>query len=378
VKFEITPKTTDQLVPTPIVHQTAFWGRVHRRLGFGTDAFDLKIRPAAAPGPATRRSNPERGDFLVVRSPLSDDAEGAYVPFGPEIAPETDDLGTFLERLSRELRPMLGPRCAFIRWDLPWVSVHARGPEDFDEDGDWHGPPPAHLREIRMNFGTRDHNLRKAPRDLLPPDTLLVDLAGDEESILARMHPKTRYNIRLAERRGVVVDEGAAADLPAWYELYLATMARNRLDPMPLAHFRTMLDERAEGSASPVSTRLLLARHDGRLLAGMLLATARTRATYLYGASTREHRDLMASSAMQWAAIRVAKAHGCLDYDMFGAAPRGGTSHPLGGVHRFKAGFGGRLVHREGCWDFPCDDRIYAAWRAWEEAGIQRRSIVTE
>lgn len=375
MKLDIAPKTTDQLIPTPIVHQTAFWGRVHRRLGFGTDAFDLRMRPPVDPSAPTQAAS-ERGDFLVVRSSLSEDAEGAYVPFGPEVAPGADDVGTFLERLSRELRPLLGPKCAFIRWDLPWTSVHARDPEDFAPDGRWQGPPPAHLREIRMNFGTGDHNLRKAPRDLLPPDTLLIDLQADEDTLLARMHPKTRYNIRLALRHGVVVGEGTASDLPAWYELYLATMARNRLEPMPLAHFRTMLDERAEGSASPVYTRLLLARHDGRLLAGMLLATARNRATYLYGASTREHRDLMASSAIQWAAIRVAKAHGCKDYDMFGAAPDADASHPMAGVHRFKAGFGGRLVHREGCWDFPYDDHTYTAWRAWEEAGIQRRSIL--
>lgn len=374
MKLEIAPKKTDHLVPTPIVHQTAFWGRVHRRLGFGTDAFDLAFRPPADPG-SPRRPATERGDFLVVRSPLSDDAEGAYVPFGPEIAPDADDVGAFLEGLSRALRPLLGPRCAFIRWDLPWTSIHARDAQDFGRDGAWQGPPPPHLREIRMNFGTGDHNLRKAPRDLLPPDTLLVDLQPDEDTILARMHPKTRYNIRLAQRRGVVVTEGTAADLEAWYALYLETAARSRFEPMPIAHFRTMLDERAEGSASPVSTRLLLARHGGQLLAGMLLAIAPTRATYLYGGSTRAHRDLMASSAMQWAAIRLAKAGGCRDYDLFGSAPRGDDPHPLSGVHRFKAGFGGRLVHREGCWDYPYDDRTYGAWRAWEEARVQRRGI---
>src|SRR5690606_5859251 len=116
---------------------------------------------------------------------------------------------------------------------------------------------------------TRDHNLWKAPRDLLPPDTLLVDLTAAEDELLARMRPATRRNIRLAERRGVVVEDGTTADLPAWHALYLETMARNHLEPMPLAHFATLLDERAEDSASPVVTRLLVARRDGRLLAGI-------------------------------------------------------------------------------------------------------------
>lgn len=374
MKLEVAPKQTDHLIPTPIVHQTAFWGRVHRRLGFGTDAFDLALLPATPPA---NESAPvaARGDFLVMRTPLSDDAEYAYVPFGPEIAPDADAVGTFLERLSRELRPMLGPRCAFIRWDLPWTSVHARDVEDFSASGEWQGPPPNRLRELRMNFGTLDHNLWKAPRDLLPPDTVLIDLDAPEDALLARMHHKTRYNIRLAQRRGVVVSEGTAADLPAWYELYLQTMARNQIEPLPLSHFKTMLDERAEGSASPVLPRLLLARHEGQLLAGLILAIAPPRATYMYGASTREHRELMPSHALQWAALRFAKARGCKDYDMFGTAPRNGQPHPLAGVHRFKIGFGGRLVHREGCWDFPYQDKTYKAWRSWEESHLLQRSI---
>jgi lipid II:glycine glycyltransferase (peptidoglycan interpeptide bridge formation enzyme) len=84
----------------------------------------------------------------------------------------------------------------------------------------------------------------------------------------------------------------------------------------------------------------------------------------------------MASSAVQWAAIRLAKAAGCRDYDMFGAAPRASAAdHPLAGVHRFKLGFGGRLVHREGCWDFPYEDELYTAWRGFERAQLLRRSL---
>jgi lipid II:glycine glycyltransferase (peptidoglycan interpeptide bridge formation enzyme) len=105
----------------------------------------------------------------------------------------------------------------------------------------------------------------------------------------------------------------------------------------------------------------------------MLLALAPARATYLYGASKREHRELMGSYALQWGAIRTAKAHGCRDYDLLGAAPRAGAAHPLAGVHRFKSGFGGRLLHREGCWDFPFDHTTYRAWRGHEDALIAAR-----
>ncbi|MGE0395159.1 MAG: lipid II:glycine glycyltransferase FemX [Kofleriaceae bacterium] len=365
MKLAITPKQTDHLVPTPIVHQTAFWGRVHRRLGFGAHAFDVTV-PSASD---------RDGDFLVLRSQLTADADYAYVPFGPELAPGVEDMGAFLERLSLELQPLLGSRCAFIRWDLPWEAVHARDTERFAASGEWQGPPARELRELRMNMGTDERNLWKASRDLLPPDTILIDLLDSEETILSRMHAKTRYNVRLAERRGVVVTEGSVADLREWYEMYLETTARHSLEPMSFAHAEAMLQERAEDAASPVTTKLLLARHDGRLLAGMLLALAPARATYLYGASTRTHRELMGSYALQWAAIRTAKAHGCRDYDLLGAAPRAGSEHPLAGVHRFKNGFGGRLLHREGCWDFPFDDSLYRGWRSHEDSVIALRAV---
>lgn len=362
MKLDVTPKSLDHLVQTPIVQQTAFWGRVHRRLGFGAAAYDLSAGDGSA------------GDFLVVRAPLGDGRECAYIPHGPELAPEPDDTGPFLERLSTSLRPMLGERCAFIRWDLPWDSVHAQEARDFEGER-WLGPPPPHLRELRLNFGTNEHNLRKAPRDLLPPSTMLVDLRKDEDGLLAKMHPKTRYNIRLSERRGVVVSTGTLADLPAWHTLYLETTRRHHLDPMPLEHFEAFMRERAEHTASPVRTALLLAHHEGTLVAGLLLALSRTRATYLYGASSHAQRDVMGSHAIQWAAMRLAKAHGCLDYDLFGAAPRADEAHALAGVHRFKAGFGGRLVHREGTWDFPLDEEVYGSWRTHEELLVQKRSI---
>jgi len=226
-----------------------------------------------------------------------------------------------------------------------------------------------------MNLGTDERNLWKASRDLLPPDTVMIDLRDPEETLLERMHPKTRYNVRLAERRGVTVVEGGLADLPAWYAVYRETAARHSLEPMSFEHAEAMLHERADddGASSNV-TKLLLARHDGQLLAGMILALTPTRATYLYGASTRSHRDLMGSYALQWGAIRRAKAHGCRDYDLLGAAPRAGTAHPLAGVHRFKSGFGGRLLHREGGRDFPFDDTTYPPLRAPEDALLARRA----
>src|SRR5689334_13604015 len=124
--LDVVPKQTDQLIPTGIVHQTACWGRVSRRTGPASEAYDLSARRRGASGAPVAV-----GDFLVVRTPLAEEVDCAYVPFGPEVAPDAERVGAFLEQLSRQLRPLLGSRCAFVRWDLPWTSLHAREPGDF-------------------------------------------------------------------------------------------------------------------------------------------------------------------------------------------------------------------------------------------------------
>jgi lipid II:glycine glycyltransferase (peptidoglycan interpeptide bridge formation enzyme) len=92
---------------------------------------------------------------------------------------------------------------------------------------------------------------------------------------------------------------------------------------------------------------------DDEILASMFLVLSNKRGIYLFGASSSDNRQSMASYALQWESIKRAKNNGCLEYDMFGCAPNLSRSHPLYGVHLYKKGFGGRLFHRMGCWDYP-------------------------
>ena len=114
-----------------------------------------------------------------------------------------------------------------------------------------------------------------------------------------------------------------------------------------------------DGDAQGVNSRLLIAEQNGELLAAMILVLSAKRGTYLFGASSRSNKQLMASYALQWEAIKLSKAHGCVEYDMFGCAPGLIPSHPLYGVHLFKKGFGGKLYHRMGCWDYPINEDVY-------------------
>ena len=98
----------------------------------------------------------------------------------------------------------------------------------------------------------------------------------------------------------------------------------------------------------------------------MFLVITGNRGTYLYGASSSRKRNLMATYALQWKAITLAKERGCSEYDMFGIAPNPDPDHPMYGLYRFKTGFGGEIYRSMGCWDYPLDSEVYSYFAATE------------
>jgi peptidoglycan pentaglycine glycine transferase (the first glycine) len=190
-------------------------------------------------------------------------------------------------------------------------------------------------------------------------NTVVSDLTPDEDALLAAMKPKWRYNIRLAERRGVVVRDGTAADLPAFYAMYAETGARDGFLVRPFEYYhaiwaRFLADDLghvlfAEVEGAPVSGVPATAKP----VAGIFLFRYGPTAWYFYGASTAQSRDLMPNHALQWAAMRWAKAAGCTRYDWWGAPEALEESDPMWGVYRFKQGFGGEFTPWIGAWDFP-------------------------
>ena len=350
----VLPKPVTSLMATRLVQQTTFWSLVKKRLGWNVLAFDLEADGSPS------------GDVLILLHEVGGGATVAYSPFGPEKLPDDGRRGEYLAAVSSELRPHLGPSCLFVRWDLPWISPYAFEEDRYDDNGYWLGPPETRLRELRMNWGVPEVGLRKSPSDILPPDTILVDLLGDESTLLARMKPKTRYNIRLAARKGVQVREGKVGDLELWQSLYLATARRNGIFPHDPQFFRAL----ALAGESDAKVRLLIAEKDGEALAAMFLSTSADGAAYLYGASSGENRQLMAPYALQWAAMLASKSEGCASYDLFGVAPRPDPDHPLHGLFVFKSGFGGAMLHRQGAWDYPYDEGAYGVYLARESAAV--------
>lgn len=197
---------------------------------------------------------------------------------------------------------------------------------------------------------------RQTGQTIQPRRTILVDISGSEDEILMAMKQKTRYNIRLAARKDVVVREGDAKDLAAINQLMAVTSERSDFGVHSAAYYETVY--RLFAPAGRLA--LLMAEYHGRPLAALMAFALDETASYLYGASSDDERQRMPAYLLQWEAIRWARAKGCIEYDLWGvpdedeeALEAGLTSRSDGlwGVYRFKRGFGGRLVRWMGAFD---------------------------
>mgnify|MGYP003581746685 FL=1 len=358
-------KDIEEIFCTPIVQQTAFWSEVKRRMGISSIACNFMVAEddIKPQGEANRKIT---SDLLVVMRQIDPNHSIAYVPYGPELEPADEFRGVFLEELSECLRSHLPADCFLIRYDLAWESFWAGDEETCTPEGLWPGPPAYPLQELRFNFSTRNMNFRKAQSNILPSNTVFLDLLRDEASLLKSMKSKTRYNIGLALRKGVTVSVAGPEQLERWYALYREAACRNNFFLHDIEHFRAVLSSRAENTQSPAEVCLLIAEHDKDPLAAMFLVITGNRGTYLYGASSSHKRNLMATYALQWKAITLAKEKGCSEYDMFGISPGPDPDHPMYGLYRFKTGFGGEIYHSMGCWDYPIDNRVYSYFAASE------------
>ena len=357
----IQPKDSQYLFATPIVQQTAYWSTVKTRLGNPTLAVNFKVRHADLHADNLGNTSTE-SDILVTVQRIDNCHSIAYVPYGPEIEPDEEVRGVFLEELSEVLREFLPNDCIMIRYDLHWESFWAH-----DQEGDAAPMEPSVAsQEMRLNFNTVNWNFRKPHHNILPTNTIFVDLADEPELILARMKPKTRYNIGLSQRKGVQVRFLRPDEIHIWYNLYRETAQRNNLYVNDLSYFETVLTTNAGQSSSPAEVFLMLAEHEGEPLAAMFQTITSHRSSYLYGASSSEKRNLMAPYALQWQAIQNARAKGCTEYDMFGISPGPDPTHPMFGLYQFKSGFGGQIYRSMGCWDYPLNEDKYQVFKSLE------------
>jgi peptidoglycan pentaglycine glycine transferase (the first glycine) len=197
-------------------------------------------------------------------------------------------------------------------------------------------------------------------------NTLLVDLRPSEDELLSAMKSKWRYNVRLAERRGVEVYLGRIEDLSLFYEMYGTTSDRDEFVIRPFSYYADAWGTFVDAGLA----QIFLARHQAETLAGLMVFHFGDRAWYMYGASTDRHRNLMPNHLLQWEAMRWAKDQGYEFYDMWGAPDVLDEKDPMWGVYRFKEGFGGQFTSYLGAYDFPVSSPLY-----WTYTAVMPRAL---
>lgn len=189
-------------------------------------------------------------------------------------------------------------------------------------------------------------------------NTVTLDLARSEQAILDGMKPKWRYNIRLAEKKGVTVESVERTDpnvLQVFYDMYVETGARDGFLIRSFEYYRNVWDTMQRAGEA----KIMLARVGQIAVAGIVLFLFGKRAWYFYGASRNTHRDLMPNHLLQWQAMKWAKAQGCTEYDFWGAPDALNEDAPMYGVYKFKMGFGGEFVERIPAHDFVTNRALY-------------------
>lgn len=257
-----------------------------------------------------------------------------YIPKGPIFIDATENMKKLLD-LAKEQ-------------NVKWIRIEPENETAF--------------QEIQK---ASSYKIVPAPHDIQPKELLVMDITLDENALLSCMKSKTRYNIRLAEKRGVKVfatrDEKYKQ---AFFDLITATSDRKDISPHPRAYYEKFFE-----IFPPEMCQLFIAEYDGEVLAANILILFEGRAIYLHGGSSDRHRDVMAPFLLQWKQICFAKQQGCREYDFGGVKILNQRleKNDWSGITRFKQGFSPETVPTvyPGTFDIIIDSRVYFLYRTF-------------
>ncbi len=321
-------------LPFTHIFQSWEWGEFKSRYGWSARRFvwtGATGQPAAAAQVLCRRIGLPTSNLRLPTAIL-------YVPKGPLLdwgdeplrARVLDDLQSLARR----------ERAIFIKTDpdlpAPPSSVAGRDGEGITTD----------LQRRGWRFSREQIQFR---------NTVTLDLRHGEADLLARMKQKTRYNVRLAEKKGVRVRPGSPADLDLLYRLYAETSVRDGFVIRSADYYRDAWGSFIEAGLA----RPFIAEVEGEPVSALILFKFARTAWYMYGMSREAHREKMPNHLLQWEAMRWAKANGCETYDFWGAPDEFTEADPMWGVWKFKEGFGGHIARRIGAWDYAPSTLLY-------------------
>ena len=199
--------------------------------------------------------------------------------------------------------------------------------------------------------------------EIQPRYVFRLDIKGKtEEDILKNFHQKTRYNLRLAQKKGVIIKEGTKEDLKDFHKIMVETGERDKFIIRPLAYFEKMYD-----CLAPEHMQLLMAYHENTPIAGIILIMYGNKTWYLYGASSNQYRNIMPNYLLQWNGIQRAIKDKKDIYDFRGVSGVVDESHPQYGLYRFKKGFGAEFTEFIGELYIPFKPAVYWLYKIAEK-----------
>lgn len=325
-------------LPGASLLQTSQWAEVKARMGW--EAFpkiwqkpDGTIEAAA----------------LILKRPLNigpirTGMSFLYVPRGPLMDWNNDSLR---ERVMKDLESFgREQRALFIKAD-PDVPI------SFGEPGsDAYREEPAGQK---LQAYYRKNGWIRSPQQIQFANSVWINTDPTEEELLANMKQRTRYKVRLAEKKGVTVRRGTPADFEPIADLYTETSARDGFLIRDKGYY---LDVWQRFYAADMLTPLI-AEVEGNMIAAVMIFVTGNTARYVYGMSGADHREKMPNYLLQWEAIKLAKEKGCRIYDLWGAPDEFNESDRMWGVYQFKRGLGGEVVITPGAWDLPLSKHGY-------------------
>ena len=260
---------------------------------------------------------------------------------------------------------------------IPFISIDAINEELLKEIGSFCKQKRCIFLKIEPDIWQHDYEThpvksilsRYVPaKSIQPPNTVVISLEGRHDEWLARMKQKTRYNIRLAEKKGVVIERCDAID--TFYRLMTETGERDGFGVHTERYYQQVFD-----LFHPLGQcELFIASYEGTPLAGIMVMLSGKRAWYFYGASNNKERNLMPTYLVQWEAFRYCAEQGCTTYDLWGIPDADeetletdfmNRQDGLWSVYRFKRGFGGEVKRMAGAWDDVYIKPLYALYRWW-------------
>jgi peptidoglycan pentaglycine glycine transferase (the first glycine) len=349
IPFTGTPSSWNELIASlPLAHllQTWEWSQVKAKYGWQTMPFVWQAasgKPVAA-AMVLKRSIPVGGFakkmcvLYVPKGPLMNWADGALR------LRVLDDLHAYAKRLG----------AIFIKID-PDVALGTGIPGSEDSLEFYDGTVVrSELEQRGWKFSQDQIQFR---------NTVLIDLTPSEDEMLARMKQKTRYNIRLAQKKGVTTRAGTVDDLPLLFRMYAETSVRDgfliREEGYYQTVWRSFMGVPPSAASLQPFTEPLIAEVGGEPMGAVSIFYFAGQAIYLFGMSRENHREKMPNYLLQWEAMRRAKALGCRTYNLWGAPDEFNESDGLWGVFRFKEGLGGYVSRTIGAWDFTPNPLLY-------------------